>query len=146
MLLTNRLANNLDPWRVMNALEEQWNQQFGDWFQAPSFSQSSQAVRLWTNEGEAVVQIDLPGATPEQIDLSVHQDLLTVNVQTPEEHAEEAEQFHLRERLPQGRREIRLPFVVDPQRTEAEYRHGVLRVTVYQPDSHRPAKVSVKGA
>lgn len=145
MLLTNRIASNLDPWRVMRALEEQWNQHLGDWFDTASPLQPQASVRVWTGDGQAVVEFDVPGYAPNQIDVAVHQNQLKVEVKPLDEPAGEGEQYHLRERAPVTRRELQLPFAVDPQRTEAEYRHGVLRVTVHQPESHRPAKISVKG-
>ena len=146
MLLTNRLATTLDPWRVMRAIEEHWGQHMNGWFDTTPVSRTGASVRLWSREGEAVVEFDLPGAAPNQIDVSVHKDLLNVELSPDEESLPEGERYHLRERSAVTRQQVQLPFAVDPQRTEAEYRHGVLRVTVYQPDSHRPAQITVKGA
>lgn len=145
MLLTNRMLSSVDPWRVMRAIEDQWNQHMGDWFEGTALSAANSGLRLWTGGGQAVVEFDLPGCTPEQFDLSVHQNLLTVDVKTPGESAAEPGDYHTRERLPVTQRQVRLPFTVDPQLTTAQYRHGVLRVTVHQPQSHRPARVAVKG-
>jgi HSP20 family protein len=145
MLLANRIATSLDPWRVMRALEDQWSQNWGDWFENAQLLQSQAPLRLWTGDGQAVVEFDLPGLTPEGIEISVHENRLKVDAQPADEAPPAGEEFHLHERLPATSREVRLPFAVDPQKTEATYQHGVLRVTVHQPESHRPARIVVKG-
>ncbi|MCA9053904.1 MAG: Hsp20/alpha crystallin family protein [Planctomycetaceae bacterium] len=145
MLLTNRIATNLDPWRVMRAIEDHWGPQLNGWLDSAAQVRSNTAVRMWTREGEAVVEFDLPGVRPDQIDVSVHKDLLSVELSPQEEMLTEGERYHLRERNMVARQQIQLPFAVDPQRTDAEYQHGVLRVTLHQPESHRPARIAVKG-
>lgn len=146
MLLTNRVLSSVDPWRVMRAIEDQWNQTLGGWLEGTPLAGSPSGVRLWTSDGRAVVEFDLPGHAPEQFNLSVHQNLLTVDVESPAEQPVAAGEYHVRESLPISQRQVQLPFTVDPQLTAAEYRHGVLRVTVEQPASHRPSRIAVKGA
>lgn len=154
MLLANRIATTLDPWRVLRALEEstpfraledQWNQNFGSWFDPAQLIGSQSPIRLWSGDGQAVVEFDLPGLTPEQIDISVHENRLSVSTKQVENSLQPGEEYRQRERLPATSREVRLPFAVDPQQTVAEYQHGVLRVTVHQPESHRPTRIAVKG-
>lgn len=144
MLLTNRLPTHFDPWRVMRAIEQQWNQNLGEWFESAAQAMGAAPFRLWVRDGAAVVEFDLPGACPDGIQVSVLRNLLTIDV-APEQPSEEAAEFLLRERTAHPRREVRLPFAADPQRTEASYVHGVLRVTVHQPEADRPAQISVTG-
>lgn len=143
MLMTNRLATSLDPWRIMQAIENQWSQRVGDLFEGSALA-SDGGVRMWTGDGEAVVEFDLPGHAVDRFDVSVHRNLLTVDVRPAEGPGDDGE-FHVRERLPTTKRQVQLPFDVDPQQTVAEYQRGVLRMTVRQPESHRPARIAVKG-
>ncbi|MFV0442223.1 MAG: Hsp20/alpha crystallin family protein [Planctomycetaceae bacterium] len=147
MLLNNRVASTTDPWRVMRELESQWSQQIGDWLEGAAQRSTQTAVRLWTADGQAVVEFDLPGVTADQLDVSVHQYLLTVDVKPREGEVSAAGpgELHTHEIRRVARRQMRLPFAADPQRTAAEYRHGVLRVAVHQPETHRPARIAVKG-
>ncbi len=154
MLLSNRLATRFAPWHVLRAIEDSdvlrtlehhWNQQWGDWFDAAQFLQSPGNFRLWTGDGQAVAEFDLPGLTPDAIDISVHENRLKVEVRPVEAPPPAEAGFHLRECRPMTSREVRLPFAVDPQATVAEYQHGVLRVSVQQPASHRPTRVTVQG-
>ncbi len=146
MLLTNRLPATFDPWRVMRAIEQQWNESLGEWLDTASQFFAPGAFRLWTREGTAIVEFDLPGCSPDGIHVSVLRDVLTVDVTSEEPQLPEGAEYHLRERVPQLKHEVRLPFAVDPQRTEASYVNGVLRVTLYQPESDRPARIEVKAS
>jgi HSP20 family molecular chaperone IbpA len=146
MLLTNRIIGQLDPVRAFRAIEQQWGQQLGDWFQAAASALwNPGSFRMWNADGRAVVEFELPGAAPESIDVSVHRNLLTIEAAASGSAGDGNGEFHLRERLPHQRRSFQLPFEADPARTEAEYIDGVLRITLHQVEAHRPAKIAVKG-
>lgn len=155
MLLTNRLTANLDPWRVMRAIEEsqafqnledQWNQTWNQWFSGPAPFATSGGVRTWVADGRAVLEFDLPGLDPNAIEISVHRNLVQVKIPTTATPpVAEGEHVHLQERQPLVNREVRLPFEADPLQTVADYTNGVLRLTVQQPESHRPTRIAVKG-
>lgn len=145
MMLANRLNGNFDPWRAMRALEQQWGSQLAGWFDAATGQSPQGGLRVWTGDGVAVVELELPGVKPESIDVSVQENTLTIASQSGDQVQPEGAEFHLRECYPLSRREIQLPFAIDTQQTAAEYAHGVLRVTVHQPESQRPARIPVKG-
>ncbi|MEZ6065512.1 MAG: Hsp20/alpha crystallin family protein [Planctomycetaceae bacterium] len=144
-MLANRLSSSLDPLKALRAFEQQLNQQFADWLQSASARSGQGDFRMWTGDGSAVVEFDLPGFTPAAIDVAVHKNLLTIAALQEPVGTADAGEVHLHERSPVARREFRLPFDAAPERTEAEYRDGVLRVTLHQPEAHRPAKIVVKG-
>jgi HSP20 family protein len=144
MMLANRVARDLNPWRVLHEIEQQFNRQVGDWIDSAVQHWTRGSFRLWTGDGSAVLELDLPGVAPDAIDVSVHKNVLTIETKPAEPVAEDAVEYHLRERTPAERREFRLPFEVDSQKTEADYRHGILRLTLHQPESHRPARIAVR--
>ena len=62
----------------------------------------------------------------------------------PESLADGAK-YHRQERATGAfTRNLRLPYRVDPQRTEATYERGVLTVVLPQLEEERPRKVTVK--
>jgi len=142
MLLTHRFPASVDPWRLMREFEHQWSQQFSEWLESAAGSSPSR-VRTWSGDGSAVVEIDLPGCQPEAIQVSVLKDLLTVDIK-PAEPATEVGEPHIRECQPPAGCEVRLPFLVDPERTSADYQLGVLRVAVHQRQADRPARIAVR--
>lgn len=145
MLLANRLTRDLNPWRMLQEIEQQWNQHFGEWSAAAQWTHGT--FRFWSGDGSAVLEFDLPGCDPNAIDVSVHKNVLTVETKAAEaSDGGDAIDYHLRERTPVATREFRLPFDVDPSKTEAEYRNGVLRLKLHQPEAHRPTKISIRGS
>jgi HSP20 family protein len=77
------------------------------------------------------IQVDLPGHKKEDIDISVDDDILTVQTERREEHSEETENFHVKERrVGKAKRSIRLPRSADTDSVRAQYADGVLRICV----------------
>jgi HSP20 family protein len=96
--------------------------------------------RIDVREGddEIVVSADLPGVKPEDVDLSVRDDRLTLQGRREETRSDEGDGWHRRERVTGGfSRTIRLPFEIDADRVEAKSAEGVLEVHVPKPAAQR---------
>ncbi|MFH0943869.1 MAG: Hsp20/alpha crystallin family protein [Planctomycetota bacterium] len=92
-----------------------------------------------------VVLAELPGVDPESLDVKVQND--TLLIQGSRVADEEGGQWIRRERL-QGdfRRVISLPSKVANQEVEAEYRLGILSVTMPKAPEAKPHVIKVKTA
>jgi HSP20 family protein len=90
-----------------------------------------------------VVHVDLPGVRPEDIDLTVEKDVLTIAAQRRWE-ASDDQRVLINER-PQGSftRQLTLGEGFDADRVEAHYHDGVLTLTVPVAEAARPRKVEV---
>ncbi len=86
----------------------------------------------------------LPGVAEKDIDLSVTGNTLTLSGERVEEKAEEGRTWHRRERG-SGKflRTIELPSDIDGKKVSAEYRHGVLTVTMAKAESAKPKKIAI---
>lgn len=95
------------------------------------------------HDGLYVLRFDLPGVDPEQVDLTVEGNVLTVTVERPVEETEEVT-WLLRER-PSGthRREVRLGQRLDTGRIQASQDKGVLTVTIPMREEAKPHKVAI---
>ncbi|EFH10543.1 Hsp20/alpha crystallin family protein [Pseudoroseomonas cervicalis] len=108
---------------------------------APAFP----AVNVWQNDEAAAIVAELPGVGPQDIEITVKEDVLTISGErrAPElpEHAE-----WLRRERAYGRfsRAIRLPFRVDPDQVDARFTDGVLRIAVRRPEADRPQRIAIK--
>jgi len=81
------------------------------------------------DEKSITVKADLPGVEPADIDVRVSGDLLTICGEKKEEHEEKRAGYrHTERRFGSFQRSVRLPGEVDPDKVEAEYRHGVLTI------------------
>jgi len=86
-----------------------------------------------------------PGIDPGSIDVNVEKGLLTLSGQrkSAEEGTQEAA-VYARERFDGAfRRVISLPEDADPERVEASYRNGVLKVVVPRLEAAKPRQISV---
>ena len=88
-------------------------------------------------DGEIVVSADLFGVKPDDVEVSVRDDRLTLQGRR-EETRSGGDGWHRRERVTGGFcRTIRLPFEIDADRVEAKSAAGVLQVFVPKPTTQR---------
>jgi HSP20 family protein len=95
---------------------------------------------------ELVLRADLPGVTPEAIDVTVEGRTLTVTARRDKSFAE-GEQILLQERL-EGTltRRLRLPDWIDSNNVAAEHVHGVLTLRLPLAEQAKPRRVTVRGS
>ena len=87
------------------------------------------AVDITEDDKTITVKAEVPGVEPDDIDLRVTGDLLTISGQKNQEHEESRGGYrHVERRFGSFERAVRLPGEVDPDKVEAEYRNGVLTV------------------
>jgi HSP20 family protein len=131
----------------LRRIESEMNQGFG---RSP-FPAGIRAVRRGTfppiNVGCTPERVDVylfaAGLDPKEIDISIQQNLLAVSGSRRIEAKEEAD-YYRRERFNGDfRRVITLPDDVDPDKTDARYRDGVLQITVKRRESARPRQITV---
>ncbi|MBX3183470.1 MAG: Hsp20/alpha crystallin family protein [Polyangiaceae bacterium] len=93
-----------------------------------------------------VLTADLPGVKPEDVEVSVNGNLLTVSGKRQVEERKEGESFHQIERsYGSFRRLFTLPDNVSPD-VEAQLRDGVLTLTVPKRPESKPRQITVKTA
>jgi HSP20 family protein len=96
-------------------------------------------------EGNLLVRADMPGIKPEDIDIEVEGDVLTIRGQHEESSKEERENFLRRERSYKSfARSLSLPPNVDPSSIEATCHDGVLEVSVPVPKEQASKPITIK--
>ncbi len=100
------------------------------------------------NIGATPEQVDVymfaAGIDPASLDISIQQNLLTVAGERNAD-GEEGAQYYRRERFDGAfRRALTLPEDVDPDRVSAQYRDGVLHISVARRESTQPRQIEVK--
>lgn len=97
-------------------------------------------------DGVYTLRFDLPGVNPEDVDLTVEGNVLTVTAKRPVEEIGEVT-WLLRER-PSGlhRREVRLGDRLDAGKVNASHENGVLTVTIPMREEAKPHKVSISAS
>jgi HSP20 family protein len=101
-------------------------------------------VDVFEKEDKVVVRTDLPGMRPEDIDVSVEGDVLTIKGHREEEKEVKEEDYYCSERATgEFLRTVRLPEGAAADQVEAHYENGVLEVTVPKPAATPTAAVKV---
>lgn len=112
----------------------------------PSAGRGQPALNLWEQSDALVAELEVPGVTAEQIDVSVVGGELSLQLQRPELQ-QEGVTYHRRER-PVGAlsRVLRLPADVDGNNVQAELKDGVLTITLPKAEESKPRKIRVTAA
>jgi HSP20 family protein len=130
----------------MDQLQREMNRLMDTSFRRRSFgSPSFPAINIWTSEEGQVITAEMPGFKPEDIDIDVTADKLTLSGErNPDEVAEDA-RYHRHERV-YGKftRSIQLPFMVDTKKVDASMKDGVLEIALHRAEADKPKKIAVK--
>ncbi len=109
----------------------------------PSATRGQPALNLWEQDDALVAELEVPGVTAEQIDVSVIGGELSVQVQR-QDHIQEGATCHRRERLVGATtRVLRLPADVDGDNVQAVIKDGVLTITLPKAETAKPRKIKV---
>ncbi|NLD45377.1 MAG: Hsp20/alpha crystallin family protein [Chloroflexi bacterium] len=107
------------------------------------------SLDVYETESGLVVQMSLPGVSPEDVDITVTGDTLTIRGEIKPDEGETDRDYLLRERAHgTGRfsRSLTLPRDVDGPAGEASFQHGVLTLTLPRTEASRPRQVPIKSA
>jgi HSP20 family protein len=105
----------------------------------------SPAVNVREDDSNFYIEAELPGMSKEDIDLEIEQNSLCIKGDRKFEKKEEGENYHFVERsYGSFYRSFTLPSNVDAEAISAEYKDGVLQVTVPKKEEVKPKKVDIK--
>ncbi|MBL8745228.1 MAG: Hsp20/alpha crystallin family protein [Phycisphaerae bacterium] len=102
------------------------------------------AINLWQNDTSVFIEAELPGFRPEDIDITVQRDEITLKgSRTLPEPPEGARPIRQERASGTFERVIRLPFAVANEKAVADFKNGVLTLTLPKPAEAQPRKVRV---
>lgn len=104
-------------------------------------------VNILTAPDEAVLTAELPGIDPADIDITVHENTVTVRGGRNSETLEEGQKY-LRQERGTGTfvRSFSLPFRVAADKVSAQYKKGILRVALPRLEEDKPKVIKVTAA
>jgi len=105
------------------------------------------AMNIWSSNDGLKVTAEVPGVHPEDIDINVVGDTLTLTGERKPDDLKEGVQYHRQERgYGKFSRSIQLPYKVNIKKVEATFSNGVLSVDLPRADEDKPRKIVVKSA
>ena len=138
-----------DPFREMRSLQDEVNRLF-----ASSFSRGdndlmrgawSPSVDIFENQNEIVLEAELPGMKPEEVEIAIENNVLTIHGERKFEKKDENDNFHRVERsYGSFTRSFTLPPTVRSENAQAEFENGVLRLTLAKREEAKPRRIEIK--
>jgi HSP20 family protein len=154
-LRCSKMGQRWDPIRDLVMLQDRMNRLFEDATQRRGARDSNEgeseqeiertdwtpAADVYEQENAYVVALDLPGIDRETLDISIDQDRLSIRGSRTIEEGDER-----RAERPRGRfiRRFGLPATIDQQAIAADYKDGVLRVTLPKRQAKQAQRVEIK--
>jgi HSP20 family protein len=140
-----------DPFRDLAVLQDRMNRLFSESHRRDDDLTSrgtwTPAVDIYEVDNALVLKAELPGMRREDIDVSVENDTLTIKGERKLDHEVKQESFHRVERAyGQFVRSFALPNTVDAAKIGAEYKNGVLKVTLPVREEAKPRTINVEVA
>jgi HSP20 family protein len=135
-------------WEEMEKLQRRMNRLLdagggGPRFSAPTYP----AVNVWVNEEGQLITAEMPGLKPDDINIDVTGDALSISGSRQPDQVAQGASFHRRERnYGSFSRTIQLPFMVDPRKVEASFHNGVLLIKLPRAEADKPKRISITAA
>jgi len=134
----------MDPFQQMWRAQSELNRAIGSLRFAPTQADYP-LINVWASADHAVLCAEVPGVEPDALDVSVHQDTVTLRGTREPEALSEGDVVHRAERTAGAfARSFTLPFHVDPDGVKASFKHGVLTLELPRPESERPKRIKVQ--
>ena len=103
------------------------------------------AMDVAETEGELVVNVEIPGMNPEDIDVSLSEGTLLIKGEKKPEPEEKEADYRLIERSYGGfSRSIQLPTEVQSDKISASYKNGILKITLPKSEEAKKKEIKIK--
>ena len=125
-----------DPFRELDRLTQQ--------VLGTSARPAAMPMDAWRDDQEFVVAFDLPGVSPDSVDLDVERNVLTVKAQRPEPAGKDVEL--IASERPRGTfsRQLILGDTLDVEHVKATYDAGVLTLRIPVAEKAKPRKIEIE--
>ena len=136
MINPNRLAREIDT-------------MFSDFLRSPSYRAENDCdfcprVNIRETKDDVKLTFELPGMKKEDIKVTVKEDVLTVSGERPQVEQKENERW-VRSEITTGSfsRSFTLPETVDTGKISADYKQGLLEITLAKREAVKPKEIEV---
>lgn len=146
-----------EPFRDLVSLQDRMNRLFDESFRGVSRGAGEEdwalggswapAVDIFEHEGNIVLKAELPGVDSKDVDVRVENNVLTLRGERKFDSEVKKESYHRVERAYGAfSRSFTLPTVVDTDHIKAEFKDGVLRLTLPKREEAKPKQITINVA
>ena len=140
----------LTPWTGLTSFKTEmdrlferfWERDSPEW---PALGEWSPKLDLADTKDAIVVKAEVPGMDPKEIQLSLHDQVLTLKGEKKQEKEEKEEHYYRAERSYGAFvRTVRLPATVDGSKVTATFKNGLLTVTLPKAPTAKGTTIPIK--
>jgi HSP20 family protein len=133
------------PWHDMDRFQREMSRYINEVIPTRFVNEScAPFLNVYTNGESAMVTAELPGVSPEDVEISVVGETLTIHGDRKSEEVDEKATYHRQERAcGQFNRSIELPFIVESDKVSAKLEKGLLTITLPRAEQDKPRRISV---
>ncbi|MDH7578700.1 MAG: Hsp20/alpha crystallin family protein [Bacillota bacterium] len=119
-----------DPWRELTSFREAINRLFDETLTRRfGWGEWKPSVDMVDRGTEFVVRADLPGYSPENVEITVQENAVLIHGKVKEERETKEENYQVRERsYGSFARSLPLPVPIIPEQARASFKNGVLEI------------------
>lgn len=142
------------PMSDLQMANSQLNRLFDDAFRGWSLTNGQEApltgawippVDVMEDKDQVLINAELPGVKPEDVRISMENNLLTIRGEKHQNAEQTSERVHRYERsYGVFERAFTVPSTVDAERISARYEHGVLTVTLPKAEKAKARQISIQ--
>jgi len=142
-------ALSADPFRELFDLQRGINQLFNASISAPheevALKAWTPAVDVYEDENAFLIKVELPEVNKEEVKVSLNENTLSISGERRVENEQKRENYHRVERsYGQFYRSFTLPPNVNTESINAQFKDGVLRLTLPKREEAKPKEIEVK--
>jgi len=146
------MALELTPWRKSSSalrplwreMDDLWNRFWGDMPAEPALGWAP-SIDVSETDGNIMVKAELPGLDVKDIDVQVTDDVLTLRGEKKTEEEKKDEKYYYKERgYGSFQRSFQLPAGVKSDKVDAQFKNGVLTITMPKSKESKQKRIEIK--
>ena len=149
-------VRDLTPWSTdlateLSHIQREMNRMLDTFFRGDALDDGSfgsfwtPAVDISEREDAYLVELELPGLTKDDVKITMEDNILTIRGEKKQEKDENQGNYHRSERVYGSfQRSFTLPTTVKSDKVEAQYKNGMLTVTLPKVEEAKPKAIEVK--
>ncbi len=139
------------PFSGLSNLRDEMNRLFD--LSAPGFgSREDRLLGVWSppldvfqDKDHVFLKVELPGMKKEDIQISLHENTLTISGERKQEQeVKEGDSYRSERFFGRFHRSVTLPVAVQANHVTAQYKEGILTVTMAKAEEAKPKQIEVK--
>jgi HSP20 family protein len=141
-------VSRFEPFRNVSSLPEHLNRLFSEAFdrnpEEGNLTAWAPAVDIYETEHELVVKADLPDVKPEDLDIRVENNILTIRGERKfEKKVNESNYLRVERAYGSFARSFSLANTVNSEAIQADYKNGVLTLSIPKREEAKPKQIKV---